>query len=41
MLYEVITEIIPVRAAFNDIYSSEIKEKVLGNWAEYGLDKVV
>jgi len=33
-------EIIPVRASFNDIYPSEIKNKVLDRWAEYGLDKV-
>ncbi|MBW1712964.1 MAG: UbiD family decarboxylase [Deltaproteobacteria bacterium] len=32
-------EIIPVKAAFNDIYGPEVKDKVLANWSEYGLDR--
>jgi 4-hydroxy-3-polyprenylbenzoate decarboxylase len=29
---------VPTRNSFNDIYSKEVKEKVLRNWKEYGLE---
>jgi len=28
---------VPTKNSFNDIYSQEIKEKVLKNWKDYGL----
>ena len=31
-------EIIPIKASFKTIYSSEIQEKVVKNWQKYGLE---
>ena len=32
-------EHVPPRSSFNDIYPQEIKDRVLGNWGEYGFKK--